>query len=459
MNPDTAPHSVVRMSEVVSALSSALDIVEGQPEGHAVRTCLIGMRLAEVIGLPADQRSALFYALLLKDLGCSSNAARVCYLFGAADHAVKRDFKTTDWVKLTEQLAYIRRNVAPDGSFWEKLKRVVTLARAGSREAKHLVRIRCERGAGITAHLGLPSATAQAIRNLDEHWDGRGHPDGLRGDEIPRLARVVSLAQTTEVFVSRFGVEAALDMAEARSGRWFDPRLVRTLVSLRDDETLWDQARADDPARFLGSHEPQDRIRLADDSTLDRLCEAFGQVIDAKSPWTAAHSSGVATIAEGIGSALGYTDAELCTLRRAGQLHDIGKLGISSRILDKPGRLTDAERREIERHPAYTLHILGRVRCFRGFADLAASHHERLDGAGYHRGLTGDQLSPLARALVVADMYEALAARRPYRPELTPTDVHEILRRSVGTAICPDAYSGLEHFLDASGFQPARLVA
>ena len=84
------------MSEVLSALSHALDITEGQPRGHAERTCLIGMRLGEQVGLPEEQLSSLFYALLLKDAGCSSNSAKVATLFGASDTAVKHDRKTTE---------------------------------------------------------------------------------------------------------------------------------------------------------------------------------------------------------------------------------------------------------------------------------------------------------------------------------------------------------------------------
>jgi len=96
---DAAPE--IRFSEIVSALSYALDITEGQPEGHAVRTCLIGMRIAEELRLPPADLSALYYALLLKDLGCSSNAAKMCYLFGADDRKVKRNLKTVNWARLS----------------------------------------------------------------------------------------------------------------------------------------------------------------------------------------------------------------------------------------------------------------------------------------------------------------------------------------------------------------------
>src|SRR3954468_12096212 len=152
----------IRFSEVVSALSHALDITEGQPEGHAVRTCFLGMRIAEEIGLPSEERSALFYALLLKDLGCSSNAAKVCYLFAADDQTVKRDLKTTDWSSLTQAFQYVARNVVPDGSALRRAFQVVTVAMEGN--SNDLMQTRCERGAQIAQMIGLPPATADAIR-------------------------------------------------------------------------------------------------------------------------------------------------------------------------------------------------------------------------------------------------------------------------------------------------------
>lgn len=454
-----SPGTSVRMSEVISSMSYALDIVEGQPEGHAVRSCLLGMRLAEELRLDAAQRSALFYALLLKDLGCASNAAKICYLFGADDQAVKKDFKTTDWPRVTETAKYILRNVSPNGSVFSKLACFANLAIGGPKVARELVKIRCERGALIARSLDLPEDAVQAIRNLDEHWDGRGHPDGLRREEIPVLARILGIAQTIEVYFTRDGLDAALDIARERSGTWFDPALVKALLSIGRDGAFWATMRSDVPRRFLAAYEPDDRIVTADDAQLDNVCAAFGQVIDAKSPWTACHSQGVSDIAVGIASELRMPPAEVRRVKRAGLLHDIGKLGVSNAILDKPGRLEPAEFEILKLHPAQTLRILERVGCFADFADLAASHHERLDGKGYFRGLGADQLCPSARTLVVADMYEALAAQRPYRKDLSEGEVHEILRKNLGAGICPSAYDALLRFLERTKYTTTAIAA
>ncbi|HYR08104.1 MAG TPA: HD domain-containing phosphohydrolase, partial [Longimicrobium sp.] len=222
--PSTDDH--VRLSEVISALSYALDLTEGQPEGHSVRTCLIGMRIGREIGLDAEARSSLFYALLLKDAGCSSNSAATCELFGADDHVVKQTWKTVDWSSRWQSIGHVVRNVRPGESVLTKAKQVVGFTRQEA-PGTELVRTRCERGADIARMLEMTDDTAAAIRALDEHWDGRGVPLGLRGEEIPLLARIACLAQTTEIFHSVYGLQGALSMARERSGKWFDPRLVR----------------------------------------------------------------------------------------------------------------------------------------------------------------------------------------------------------------------------------------
>jgi HD-GYP domain-containing protein (c-di-GMP phosphodiesterase class II) len=440
----------IRLSEVISAFSYALDITEGQPEGHAIKSCLIGMRVAEEIGLPTEQRSALFYALLLKDAGCSSNAARVCSLFRSDDRSVKRDLKTTDWARLSQSYLYLARNVAPEGSPIERALRIVAIGLQGPSGAKQLVETRCDRGAQIARMLDLPEATAEAIRSLDEHWDGRGQPLGLAGPAIPLLGRIVGLAQTVEVFFTAYGRDAACDMAEERRGKWFDPDLVEALASIRRDGSFWECLAGDDLESHVAALEPQERALTADEGRLDRVAEAFARVIDAKSPWTYRHSEGVAEIAVGIGRVMGFTPGELRDLRRAALVHDIGKLGISNLILDHPGELTAEARAEIRRHPELSQRILSRVACFRDLADWASAHHERLDGRGYHRGLTAQELSRGSRVLVVADICEALSAERPYRAALPPEKVLEIMRREAGTGICPDCFEALEIYLAGS---------
>jgi HD-GYP domain-containing protein (c-di-GMP phosphodiesterase class II) len=459
-NPIVSLNDVeIRFSEVIGALSYALDLTEGQPQGHAARSCFFGMRLAKEMKLPLDQSSALFYGLLMKDLGCSTNASKMCYLFGADDRKVKGGIKTVNWSSTPSAVLYAAGAVAPQGSFLQKIGQLTKVALAGPKKARELIELRCERGAKIARELHFPDATAEAIRSLDEHWDGHGHPEGLKADAIPLLARILGLSQTVEVFARTEGIDAAYEMAQQRSGTWFDPDLVRTMLSFRNDQRFWEMFFVEDPSRAVSVVEPQDQAVFADPATLDRIAHGFAQVIDAKSPWTFQHSEGVCEIAGGIAATMGFSPAEIRIIRRAGLLHDMGKLGISNLILDKPGKLTAEELTEMRKHPAYTYQLLHRVTGFRELASLAASHHERLDGKGYHRGLAADDLSTADRILCVADMFEALAAKRPYRKDLSSEEVMTILTRAAGDGICPEVFDALKFYLARGGYTPTAIAA
>jgi putative nucleotidyltransferase with HDIG domain len=433
----------VALSGVLGGLSYALDLTEGEPPGHAVRTTAIGMRLAEQIGLADAQRSSLFYALLLKDAGCSANAARLSSLFGADDHQTKRAMKVTDWSKAGPLALYAWRSVAPGGGPLAKARQMRRITQEDE-ITRELIGTRCERGAQIARMLELPEDTAQAIRALDEHWDGSGQPLGLRGEEIPLFGRILCLAQTVEVFVRTVGLRSALGMARKRRGRWFDPALVDALLAVRDDRAFWGPLEDGRTVPPVAAWEPADRVLTAGDDRLDRVADAFAQVIDAKSPFTARHSAEVARWAVEIGAVLEMSGDDMRDLRRAGLLHDIGKLAVSSRILDKPGRLEPDEMAAIRAHPRYTQQILERVACLRGIVETAASHHEKLDGTGYHRGLTAVSLSRPARILAVADIYEALTADRPYREAMPREKALSIVREQRGVGLCPVAVEALE---------------
>jgi HD-GYP domain-containing protein (c-di-GMP phosphodiesterase class II) len=412
----------IRLGEILAALTYALDLAEGQTAGHALRACLIGMTLAERLGLDAEQRSELYYAHLLKDAGCSSNASRVASLLEADDQVVKRQLKLTDWSRLPQRARYASKVAARDQPQSARLRRLALLARKPDAQ-RGFTELRCERGAEIAAGLGFPPGTSDAIRALDEHWDGSGHPRGLRGDEIPLPARIMCLAQTVDVFRTAHGAESALNVARKRRGRWFDPRL----VDLLDAELLAEAPTGPEQLEHaVAGHEPREQVRTADGSSVDRIAHAFAEVIDAKSPATAGHSHRVAELVAGASAQLGAPAPPVQL--QAALLHDIGKLSLSSRILDKPGTLTAAEWAAVREHPVHTERLLSRVGPLRPVAAVAAAHHERLDGSGYPHGLRADEIPLPARLLAVADVFEAITATRPYRQKLSPADALAHLR-------------------------------
>jgi putative nucleotidyltransferase with HDIG domain len=430
--------ATLKLSSILSGLSYALDLTEGHPRGHASRSCLIGMRIASELGLSADDRSHLFYALLLKDAGCSSNSARVFQLFGGDDQKAKRGVWLRDWRKLREQMAYVLDFVEPDGPIAERLRRLVVLAVKGPAARRALFEVRCDRGAEIARTLGFSKDTAEAIRAMDEHWDGGGYPMGLTRQRIPLLARIVGLAQVAEIFASDSGPERAASIVRQRRGSWFDPGLVDAFLSVVKDASLWDACASPALDDTVAAAEPEGRQVVADGGRLDDIASAFAWVIDAKSPYTYQHSSRVAEFSVEIGRELGLAAADLVRIRRAGLLHDIGKLSVPNRVLDKPGPLTPREWEVIKLHPYYTYQILERVPVFGELAFDASAHHERLDGRGYYRNLPARQLSTAARILAAADQLDALSAERPYRGRLPRERVMAIMKQDAGTGLCPD---------------------
>jgi HD-GYP domain-containing protein (c-di-GMP phosphodiesterase class II) len=441
----------IALSGVIGALSYALDIAEGERPGHAVRSCLIGMRLAQEIELSSPERSDLFYALLLKDAGCSANANRMSGLFEADDRAAKATSKLVDWTDRRAALLWSLRTVAPGAGLRRRLE-VLRGIRDEGDVTRKFMEARCDRGAEIARMLFLTEETALAIRSLDEHWDGHGLPDGLRGEEIPLAARILCLSQTAEVFHAAGGLQAARVVAKRRRGRWFDPALVDAFLRTCRDRAFWATLEAPDVSQW----EPAEFALTGDEDRLDRIAEAFARVIDAKSPFTARHSQRVAEIAAGISSVLGFDPDERRSMRRAALLHDIGKLAISNRILDKPGRLTDEEFRAVKAHPVYTRQILARAPCFASLADLAANHHEKLDHSGYPRALGAPDLDLPMRILAVADVYEALTADRPYRGSMPVEQALSIIDRDVPHRLDAEVRRALDGYLAGESRAIAR---
>ena len=433
----------IRLSEIVAALSHALDVTEGQPMGHAERSCLIGLRLADATDIGPERRSSLFYALLLKDAGCSTTSATTAEVFGSDELHVKREGRLIDPTRPAQSLRYLSRTIAPGAPLRTRARHLRALVAMGVDGARQLGAMRCERGANIARAIDLDEDAARAIHELDEHWDGHGYPASLAGEAISPLARINCLAQAMEVFWQQGGAAAGCAVARERRGTWFDPALVDAVADFEHDRAFWASLHEPD----VNALEPADRVQRADDARLDRVAEAFASIVDAKSPFTASHSAGVALIAEAVATTMGV-DAGTCRLlRRAGLLHDVGKLGVSNRILDKPGKLDDEEWAAMRRHPELSRVILASVPALADVARLAGTHHERLDGSGYPDGLTAAELDLADRILQVADVAEALSAERPYRAALGVDEVLSIMGRDAGPKLDAGAFAALAAWL------------
>jgi HD-GYP domain-containing protein (c-di-GMP phosphodiesterase class II) len=444
----------IRLAEILSALSHALDMVEGQPVGHCVRCCWIGTQIGSEIGLDANQIWELYYTLLLKDLGCSSNAARICQLYMVDDISFKRDFMTVNG-SLPQVLRFVLSHTGMNAGLAERFRALVHVFQNGGEIAQELMETRCDRGAEIARKMRFPENVAQAIYSLDEHWDGGGRPHGLRGDGIPLYSRIALMAQIVDVFYTANGIEAAKREIEDRSGTWFEPRLSAAFARIAERPEFWRGLGAVDLQQAILALEPAQATSIVGDDYLDDIAAAFAQVIDSKSPYTSGHSERVTLFADLIAKQMELSDDQRRWLKRAALLHDIGKLGVSNSILDKPGKLDPDEWAAMKMHAAHSETILSRIAAFSELAVIAAAHHERLDGKGYPRGLKGEEIALETRIITTADIFDALTAERPYRAAMPVATALATMAEMVDTAIDPDCFAALQQALASANLARA----
>jgi HD-GYP domain-containing protein (c-di-GMP phosphodiesterase class II) len=439
------PIATVCRSEIVAAFTYALDLTEGQPQGHSIRACFIASELAREIGLAGDEWAAVYYATLLKDLGCSSNAARIHELYRADDLAFKSAWKTVA-PGLPSTLRFVFGHTAPEASLRARVRAIGHILKNGDAIAQEMIETRCTRGADIARELRFGEDVAAGIFHLDERWDGSGRPGHIRGEAIPLASRCALLAQIADVFHSAGGPEAACAEVALRAGSWLDPELVEAFARIVRRPHFWNRLASPLLEMQVAAMAP-DLEQEVDEDYLDTITAAFGKVVDAKSPYTAGHSQRVADYTGRLGQTLGMLPTRLRRLRRAAALHDVGKLGVSSAILEKPGKLDDREWQVMRGHATHTQAILGRIGAFADLAPIAAAHHERLDGFGYPLGLDEQTIGRETRIITLCDFYDALTAERPYRGAMAPAEALAIMEREVGTAIDPQGFEALRELV------------
>ncbi len=350
------------LSDILGAFSYALDLTEGQPEGHSLRCTWIAMRLADVLGIAGPARRDLYYAVMLKDLGCSSNAARIAELYLADD----REFK--------QALQADRHGSGPGPRLRLQEDRrgpQFRRARQGDRphpqERRGASPARSSRPAACAAptspgKLRFSEDVAAAIYSLDEHWDGGGKPQALRA-RPSRSARASPCSPRSST-PSSWAAARRPHWLRSRAvrARWLDPALCRRSSQLAEDGSIWRELWSDTMSAMVSAIEPAGAAHaVVDEDYLDDIAAAFGEVIDAKSPYTAGHSERVGHYADLVAQAMGIGAPERRALRRAAILHDVGKLGVSSKILEKPGKLEADEWHVMQNHAVHTTAILRRV--------------------------------------------------------------------------------------------------
>ena len=433
----------LRLAELLGALSHALDMVEGQPAGHCVRCCWIAIHIGREIGLSELQLWDLYYTMLVKDVGCSSNAARICQIYMMDDITFKRDLMTVNG-SLPQVLRFVLSHTGMNAGLAERFRALIHVFQNGGKIAQELMETRCDRGAEIARKMRFSDNVIAAIRSFDEHWDGGGMPAGLSGEDIPIYSRVSLIAQIVDVFQTADGIDAAKREIRHRSGTWFEPRLVTAFERVATEDEFWRMLRSEDLQSAIFNFEPAQKRTIVDEDFLDDISAAFAQVINSKSPYTSGHSERVTLFTDLIAEQLGFEPTQRRWLRRAALLHDIGKLGVSNSILDKPGKLDDEEWVAVKRHTTLGEMVLSRINAFGDLASIAGGHHERLDGKGYPRGLKDHEITLEVRIVTTADIFDALTAERPYRPAMPVDKALTIMADMVGTALDPLCFNALK---------------
>lgn len=451
MDHDTTGTTDIRLAELMAALSLATDLGMGQPLEWALCACVLALRLGEALGLGEQQQREVYYQALLRYIGCNAETHMLAALAGD-EIALRTDIALIDTGNPAELIGTMARHIRQANAGASRLELAQAVVRnlvASARFTPSFFSGHCEVAQRLATRLGFEEQIVHALGQLYARWDGKGTP-ALKGEAIAPAVRIVSLAQDMVTFHRLGGVDAALDIARRRSGGAYDPALAErfcraapSLLAGLDGEPSWESVLA---------LEPGPRVFLTE-AQLDSACRAIADFADIKSPYTLGHSPGVAELAAAAARGCGLTADDAAAIRRAGLLHDIGRVGVSAGIWGKAGPLSNREWEQVRLHAYHTERILSRPAALARLGGLAALHHERLDGSGYHRGAPAAMLSPSARILAAADVYHAMTEQRPHRAAVPVEQAAAELRREARAGrLDPDAVSGV---LAAAG-HPAR---
>ncbi len=435
----------LRLAELVAALSLGIDLGFGQPMEHVLRQCLIALRLAERAGLDPPARASVYYTALLINVGCHSDAHEQVKWFG--DDIAFKSGKYKNGLGL-RGLAASLRMVGAGKPPLERFRVGLELVTQGHKMIASHAKI----AQTLAEQLGLSRDVVVAVGSAYEQWNGRGFPGNLAGSAIPISARIAPLAEFVEVAHRMGGVRAATALARERSKTQFDPKLVALLCTNADE--LFVGLDSIGAWNAVIEAEPSLALVLTDDE-FDAALRAIANFVDLKSPFTLGHSNAVAELAAGAGAALGLPPTDVQTLRRAGLVHDFGRLGVSNSIWDKRGPLGAGEWERVRMQPYLTERMLHQSDVLAPLGAIAVQHRERLDGSGYPRGAAGAAISQHARILGAADAYQAMREPRPHRGARSPEETAKLLREEVRAGRM-DA-NAVEAVLDTAGHRTRRL--
>ncbi len=412
----------LRLAELMAALSLATDLGMGQPLDHALRTCLIALRLATLAELSADELPAVYYGALLRFLGCTADAHEAAAVMGN-EIAVRQAAAPVLGAAAPELIRGVLPAVGRGKPGLARIRQTARFLVRGIPTARAGIKAHCEVGEALATSLGLSEGIRRCLQHAFEAWNGKGLPNGVRGEAIAPAARVVGIARSLEVLGRVAGPDAAVAIiARRRKAGFYDPALVD--VVLRDGLSVLREIEGTPAWEAVLESEPEPPLWVPASRT-DSVLEAFADFADLKTPFTIGHSRAVA----GLAARADPPNAGM--LKPVALLQDLGRVGVPNNVWEKPRPLSSTEWELVRLHPYYSERVLARCRALQAYAAPVGMHHERLDGSGYHRGLQGSAIPSPAHIVAAADAYQAMTEPRPYRSALTRDAAADQLRREV----------------------------
>lgn len=414
----------VTMGQLLCAFAYASDLAFGLQLEDSLRSCYVAVRMADALGLDAERREETYYAALLKDAGCTSWTTELAQAWQSDEIVARRELLIFGNPSNVRSLTgWMRQHVAQDRSLVAKLARYIDVLTTTSTLFAQGFATTTRVSRRIASRLAMPEGVQRGVFSVFEQWNGHGAPDGLRGEQIPRVARLVQPTFYLVPFHRVSGRDAAVQLARTLRGQSFDPASVDAFLRLASDSAFWADLESADIQSTVLSLEESTTLPPVSDAMIDNIALAFADFIDLKSRYIAAHSRRVGAVAEQIARAMGYPEAAVVQIRRAGLMHDLGLVAVPSYILDRPWTsLSVAEQDTYRLYPYHGERVLKRVPALAPLAEMVGTHQERMDGSGYYRGLAGSGISLGARIIAVADRLDQLTHERPGIPARSVTD-------------------------------------
>lgn len=413
------PPDELRTAEVVGALSLATDLSVGFPFEHGLTCALLGVRLADRLGTDEATARQAYYGSLLFYIGCTTDAEAAAELF-PGDNGIEH-FEPVMFGSRRQVYRGIVGALQDPAD--PPLRRALRVARTMPKAARGYpahVQAVCEVAANLSERLSLPEDVRALFPVLASRWDGKS--PGLAGEAIPLALRIVHVARDAVFQASLGGTGYAVATVRERAGHAFDPEVAQHAVAVLADladlapvagaeagTSVWQATMAVEPGRLL-LHGP----------AVDRALAAVGDFADLMSSYFVGHAAAVAALAGGAAERLGLAPEEVCAVRRAGHVHDVGRVAVPTSVWNRPGPLTADQWEQVRLHAYQTERVLGPSEVLHPLAALAGAHHERSDGSGYHRGSVAALLPVPARVLAAADAYRTWIEPRPHRPAAAP---------------------------------------